>query len=143
MDRYAHSDGSRECRPVGSDPENADLFDGTPAAPPSVKSRDEFNSAQAATLDRLMTNPVALLHVNALRIEQVTKHGHSDETDAEERLDKMIARGRDRMNDAFDFARSGPANHQLAHRKLAIAAAIALAAMDWITNFQEQPEGTD
>lgn len=149
MDRYAHSDGSRECRPVGSDPENepalvptGDLFDGTSAAPPRVKSRDELNSAQAASRDRLMTNPVALLHVNALRIEQVTKHGHSDETDAEERLDKMIARGRDRMNDAIDFARSGPANHQLAHRKLAIAAAIALAAMDWITNFQEQPEGT-
>lgn len=139
MDRYAHNDGSRECRPVGDDSATADLFDGTPAAPPRVKSRNELNSAQQATFDRLVANPVALLEVNVRRIEQVTKHGHSDESDAEMSFVQMLRHTRERLDDAIEFAQNARSCADRARRngylvtargKIAIAAAMALANMD-------------
>lgn len=142
MDRYAHNDGSRECRPVESDPANADLFEGTPSAPPRVKQRDELNSAQQATLDRLMTRPTALQDVNVLRIEQVTKHGHSDESDADDRLVRMIERGRDRLTHAMEHCGPNEAkSFEYIRRKLAISAALSMAAIDWIDNHKPEIEG--
>ena len=118
-----------------------DLFDGTPAAPPRVKSRDELNSAQQATFDRLVAQPIALQDVSALRFEQVTKHGHSDESDAEERLIHMIGRARERLTHAMEYAGNNEASHfEYIRRKLAISAALSMAAMDWIDNFQPKKE---
>ena len=120
---------------------STDLFDGTPAAPPRVKQRHELNSAQQATLDRLMRHPAALLDVNKLRMEQVTKHGHSDESDAEERLINMIGRSRERLTHAMEYCgRSEATNFDYIRRKLAISAALSMAAMDWIDNFQPKKE---
>jgi hypothetical protein len=118
-----------------------DLFDGTPAAPPRVKDRNELNSAQQATLDRLMRHPASLLDINKLRIEQVTKHGHSDESDAEERLVNMIGRARERLTHAMEYCGGNEANNfDYIRRKLAISAALSMAAMDWIDNFQPKKE---
>lgn len=117
----------------------ADLFDGTEAAPPRVRERHELNSAQQATLDRLMTQPASLLTVNALRIEQVTKHGHSDESDAVTSIVQMLRHTRERFDDAIEYAQNArscadrsrrKACLAAAHRKAAIAAAMALANMD-------------
>jgi hypothetical protein len=120
---------------------STDLFDGTPAAPPRVKQRHELNSAQQATLDRLMRHPAALLDVNKLRMEQVTKHGHSDESDAEERLINMIGRSRERLTHAMEYCgRNEATNFDYIRRKLAISAALSMAAMDWIDNFQPKKE---
>lgn len=121
---------------------SGDLFDGTEAAPPRVKERDELNSAQQATFDRLVAHPVALQDVSALRFEQVTKHGHSDESDAEERLIHMIGRARERLTHAMEFAGNNEASHfDYIRRKLAISAALSMAAIDWIDNYQTENEG--
>lgn len=118
---------------------SGDLFDGTEAAPPRVKARHELNSTQQATLDRLMTTPTALLEVNARRLEQVTKHGHSDESDAEMSFIQMLRHTRERLDDAIEFAQNARSCADLerrrnyldvARKKMAIAAAMALANMD-------------
>lgn len=125
-----------------------DLFDGTEAAPPRIKMRHELNSAQQGTLDRLMTAPTALLEVNARRLEQVTKHGHSDESDAEMSFVQMLRHTRERLDDAIEFAQQArscadPERRRnflvVAHKKTAIAAAMALANMDRL-NFEMENE---
>ena len=129
--------------------EAGDLFDGTASAPPRVKERHELNSAQQATLDRLMLTPVALLEVNALRIEQVTKHGHSDETDAEMSFVQMLRHTRERLDDAIEYAQQARTcadadrrkNYlDVARRKTAIAAAMGLANMDRLSVELESEE---
>lgn len=116
----------------------ADLFDGTTAEPLRRHiPTDDLNSAQRATLERLMLCPDALLFVNALRIDQVRKHGHSDESDLElESVRSLPRAARDRIDSALDHLQG---NHHTteslatARRQIAKACAIALAAFDRIT----------
>lgn len=129
-DNYTHADGSRECRPVEAQPPD-DLFAGTEAAPPRTVGPDDWTPEMRATMDRLARNPVALLMVNALRLEQVTLHQRTDASDAAEDWRKMFNRMQRRIDDTRDLlVNGGPAQRDAAIRKLAIAAAMQLAMID-------------
>lgn len=136
-DQYTHADGSRECRPVGTDP-NASLFtdDQAPTiAPPTPKP--PFTAEQQETLDRLARNPAALLLVNAARSQAVTKHGHTDASDAELSMLAMPNKARNWIGDANEALRDERLNpHErraIALRKYSNAVALLLAQIDKLT----------
>lgn len=115
----------------------SDLFDGTEAEPPRrhVPANDTSED-QRRTLDRLMAHPTALLTVNALRIEQVTKHGHSDESDmALESVRSLPRAARDRIDSALEHLHGNYHTTEsltIARKQLAKGLAIGLAAIDRI-----------
>lgn len=133
-DQYSHKDGSRECRPIGNDP-NAGLFTDAEApaiAPPAAKP--PFTPEQQATLDRLAREPSALLLVNAARWEAVTKYGHTDASDSQRAMLAMPNKARDWIGDANEALRdtrlSEAERIKAATRKYAKAAALILSQID-------------
>lgn len=107
------------------------LFD-LPDDPAPASAALQLNSAQAATLERLMQSPTALLEVNRLRLEQVTKHGHSDEADALCRFRDIIAQAEQRIGDGRDLLGRGLGSRETARMKFLKAAAILMAVADKI-----------
>lgn len=93
----------------------------------------DFTPAQYATLVRL-TQLKALLAVNKVRIEQVTLHGHTDESDADEPIFTMLKAARQRIDMALDrltLGRTDQAeNIAYAQRYTIKAAALLLAQID-------------
>lgn len=104
---------------------------------PTVGSglEDWLPPAQLATLERLFKMQ-ALLDVNAARLEQVTKWGHSDESDANEPVWQQAKKAHGRIHDAVDILRSSnpDAKDRLttARAKLVKGLALGLAAIDRI-----------
>ncbi len=107
-----------------------------PAAPLPPPALKPFTPEQQATLDRLARNPETLLAAYAMRVEQVTVHGHSDAHDSELPLVWLPKKARDWIGDACDVLREEnvPADKRLpmAKRKLLKAIAIIMAGVDRI-----------
>jgi hypothetical protein len=92
----------------------------------------ELNSDQMATLVRVMQGE-ALCVVNKIRMEQITKYGHSDEADAMEPVSLLPKRARDMVNHALeDLLMPKETGIPLAYKHMAKAAAMLLAGMDRI-----------
>lgn len=105
-----------------------DLPEAEAAPPPAM----QLNSAQAATLERLLRTPSALLELNRLRLEQVTKHGHSDEADALCDYRGIVSQAEQRIGDGRDLLGRGPGSRAAARMKFLKAAAILMAVADKI-----------
>jgi hypothetical protein len=72
------------------------------------------------------------LEVNRLRLEQVTKHGHSDEADSLCRFKDIVAQAEQRIGDVRDLLGRGPGSRATARMKFLKAAAILMAVADKI-----------
>lgn len=91
-----------------------------------------FTPEQCATLARLGSLK-ALLAVNAVRLEQVTKWGHTDESDADQPVWWHAKQGEARIHDAVELLRSGNADRFItAYTKLLKGLALGLTALDRI-----------
>ena len=92
----------------------------------------DLNDEQQATLARVMRGD-ALCLVNKIRIEQITKHGHTDDADAMEPISRLPKRARDMVNHALeDLLMPKETGIPLAYKHMAKAAAMLLAGMDRI-----------
>lgn len=116
-------------------------------APDSDDDELAFTPAQYATLERL-TKLVALLDVNAARIEQVTKWQYTDESDANEPIWWHAKKAAQRVSDGVDILRStNPANPAdrlaAARKKLVKGLALGLAAIDRIDAVTAQQKGSN
>ena len=137
-DLYAHADGSRECRPAGDGASAAmpQLFPadlGAPRPEGDTGGAIQLCRDQQATLDRTLADPRALLDIHAARIEQVTKWGHSDKSDADKKTAHHALKGAQWANDAADILRSNDADRNAtARRRLIKAAALIWAEIDRI-----------
>jgi hypothetical protein len=111
---------------------------------------DDFEGAlhltreQYLTLERL-TKLKALLAVNEVRVEQVTKWGHTDESDAQEPVYWHAKKAAERIHDSIDILRN--AQHcivdkrqrlQSARTKLLKGLALGLTAIDRIDALLDQ-----
>lgn len=106
-----------------------------------------FTPEQYATLQRL-GQLTALLDVNAARIEQVTKWGYTDESDANEPIWWHAKKAVQRVGDAVDILRStNPANPAdrltAARKKLVKGLALGLAAIDRIDAVTAKQKGSN
>ncbi len=101
-------------------------------APDSDDDELAFTPAQYATLERL-TKLIALLDVNAARIEQVTKWRHTDESDANEPIWWHAKKGGERIDAAIEQLRLGGKDGlAIARKQLVKGLALGLAAIDRI-----------
>jgi hypothetical protein len=92
----------------------------------------DLSPAQQATLVRVMQCE-ALCVTNKYRIEQIVKHGHSDEADANEPVSRLPKAARDLTNAALeDLMLPKETGIPLAYKRMAKAAAMLLAGMDRI-----------
>lgn len=133
------------CSRVAPTPPATSLFtdDQAPAiAPPTPKP--PFTPEQQETLDRLARNPAALLLVNAARLQAVTKHGHTDTSDAELSMLAMPNKARSWIGDANEALRDErlqPSERRaIAIRKYTNAIALLLAQIDKLTLESERKE---
>jgi hypothetical protein len=92
----------------------------------------DLSPAQQATLVRVMRGE-ALCVVNKIRIEQIVKHGHSDEADQNEPVSRLPKAARDTINAVLeDLMMPKETGLPLAYKHMAKAAAMLLAGMDRI-----------
>lgn len=115
-----------------------DLFDDADAA--ELQQPELYDNAgsppytaeQHATLKRLGSLK-AVLAVNAVRLEQVTKWGHTDESDADQPVWWHAKQAEARIHDAVEILRTGdPDRFTTAHKKLLKGLALGLTALDRI-----------
>lgn len=101
----------------------------------------DFTPAQYATLERLL-KMVALLDVNAARIEQVTKWQYTDESDANEPIWWHARKGGERIDAAVEQLRMGGKDGlAIARKQLVKGLALGLAAIDRIDAVTAKQEG--
>ncbi|WP_397604995.1 hypothetical protein [Sphingorhabdus sp.] len=101
----------------------------------NIATPPDLTPEQQATLDRVLKGE-ALCRVNTLRIEQITKFGHTDEADANEPVNRLPKFAREEINAALeDLMMPRETGIPLAYKRMAKAAAMLLAGMDRI-----QPE---
>ncbi len=92
----------------------------------------DLTPAQQATLVRVMRGD-ALCLVNTFRIEQIVKHGHSDEADQNEPVSRLPKAARDMITAVLeDLLMPKETGIPLAYKHMAKAAAMLLAGMDRI-----------
>lgn len=95
----------------------------------------DLTPEQQATLDRVRKGDAVRL-VAQMRLEQITKFGHTDEADANEPVNRLPKFAREEINAALeDLMMPRETGIPLAYKRMAKAAAMLLAGMDRI-----QPE---
>jgi hypothetical protein len=100
--------------------------------PPPIEPELDLSPAQQATLVRVMQGE-ALCLVNKIRIEQIVKHGHSDEADQNEPVSHLPKAARDMITAVLEDLRiPKETGVPLAYKHMAKAAAMLLAGMDRI-----------
>lgn len=98
----------------------------------SLPIEPDLTPAQLSTLLRVMKGE-ALCLVNSFRIEQIVKHGHSDEADQNEPVSRLPKAARDTINAVLeDLMMPRETGMPLAYKHMAKAAAMLLAGMDRI-----------
>lgn len=110
----------------------------------AIEGLPAFTPEQYATLERL-TGLRALLAVNEVRIEQVTKWGHTDESDADQPIFWHAKKAQERIGDAVDILRhAGPDSVDKRQRianartKLLKGLALGLTAIDRLDAILDQ-----
>lgn len=102
---------------------------------PHNRPRETDPAAIAAALDAAMRSG-AVAEVNARRLEQITRHGHTPAMDARKSLGQLMRIMSDHVSGAMDHAGYSDHPHadrlRIARTRIITAAAMALAIIDRI-----------
>jgi hypothetical protein len=104
----------------------------------AIEGLPAFTPEQYATLERL-TRLQALLAVNEVRLEQVTKWGHTDESDANQPIWWHAREANARLSAAIDYLRMGGKDAiPTARKQLLKGLALGLTAIDRLDAILDQ-----
>jgi hypothetical protein len=106
--------------------------DGLDHAAQSLFSAADVPLARAEDLRSAVTS-AAVRQVLEMRLEQIVKHGHTPERDAELAMRHLPANARSMIIDSMDLLEGPHRNLVVAKRRLAKAAAMLIAAIDRVS----------